>query len=64
MLQTLCSACRYGDHKHHVKVINAAPPGMFGGAGCPCEGECQDNPERDVAAEMRDLLTTTAKEGD
>jgi hypothetical protein len=36
-----CAACAHGDHAHHTLVISVAPPGAFGSAQCPCEGECQ-----------------------
>lgn len=41
---TLCIPCQYGDHDDHYEVVQACPPGMLGGARCPCEGECRDRP--------------------
>lgn len=37
-----CQACEMGEHDKHHEVIQAAPPGMLGGAACPCKGECVD----------------------
>ena len=38
----ICSSCQYGDHEHHIPVMQAVPPGVIGGAKCRCEGECVD----------------------
>ncbi|HXQ39152.1 MAG TPA: hypothetical protein VN843_34450 [Anaerolineales bacterium] len=42
MLETICDACQYGEHDKHRRVIQAPPPGMLGGMGCRCKGECVD----------------------
>lgn len=41
MLETLCTACQYGNH-HHQSAIGRPPKGTLGGARCRCEGECVD----------------------
>lgn len=37
---TDCIPCQYGLHEHHHPMIQAAPEGGFGGAECPCTGDC------------------------
>lgn len=41
-LNSICTPCEMGDHKHHYRVIQAAPEGGVGGVVCTCEGECRD----------------------
>lgn len=41
VLLTLCIPCQHGNHDDHMEVIQAAPPGMMGGARCPCKGDCR-----------------------
>jgi hypothetical protein len=41
-----CWACQAGDHKHHKRIVEAAPKGMLGGVVCPCKGECQRDQSR------------------
>lgn len=43
MRLTECPPCQMGDHKHHYRVVQAAPEEGFGGAICDCEGECVDH---------------------
>lgn len=38
----LCPSCQWGDHEGHITQWNPAPPGVFGGQNCPCEGDCTD----------------------
>ena len=36
-----CIPCQYGDHEDHIHIVQTPPEGGFGGAVCPCNGECQ-----------------------
>jgi hypothetical protein len=42
-LRVLCSACQFGRHAEHQRVVQAVPEGMMGGAMCPCTGDCAGN---------------------
>lgn len=37
-----CQSCQFGDHRGHVRNYAPVPEGMFGGAMCPCKGECDE----------------------
>lgn len=47
-----CPGCSVGNHKRHDRNYAPAPPGVMGGAMCPCEGECQDVPPDERMARL------------
>lgn len=50
-----CIPCQYGAHEEHIEVIEACPPGMMGGASCPCQGECRQRQAIRAATVLADL---------
>lgn len=42
MLDSICTACQYGEHANHHEATQTPPPGMLGGSRCTCKGECVD----------------------
>ena len=36
----ICPSCQLGEHNGHIASWKPAPPGVFGGFYCVCEGSC------------------------
>lgn len=62
---TYCHACQFGMHSEHIKDFDPAPPGVMGGAQCPCEGECVEKNKQPPISEPQkidEFMTTSWEE--
>jgi hypothetical protein len=56
MLEADCLACQNGDHDSHREWIQKPPPGLIGGARCPCQGECCEKPRKARLIEQAEAI--------